>query len=264
MNERDAMKTKRVAVLSAVILLSACGSDPKAGADGVKKSVDSLNAVEKALHFIGLWPSYECGDAAPVAAANVASHLRERVGCGIVTTESDDSSSSVVLSFPDDSCYVDGKKLTGKARLRFSQGDDRLDARFDLNELKVDGDAIPLAVSVGECGDMMTYSIQGSAKIDHDHTFALDLTTQLRAGIPLIGHDDLVLDGFGELDNPHSKDQVAFEQVKMELGEPIPNDGQLKIDTEDGHHISARFFDGWPVGGAEVQVDQGDKTKIPL
>jgi hypothetical protein len=257
------MKTKRVAVLAAVILMAGCAADPKSEADGVKKSVDSLNAVEKALHFIGLWPSYECGEAAPVAAANVAKNLRERIGCGVVTEESDDSSSSVLLSFPD-TCYVDGKKLTGKARLRFSQGDDRLDARFDLNELRVDGDPIPLAVSVGECGDMMTWAVQGSARIDKDHTFALDLTTQLRAGIPLIGHDDLVLDGVGELDNPHTKDQVTFEKVKMEVGSPIPNAGNLKIDTEDGHHITARFFDGWPVGGAEVQVDQGDKTKIPL
>jgi hypothetical protein len=257
------MTTRRIAVLTAVILMSGCASDPKDEADGVKKSVDSLNAVEKALHFIGLWPSYTCGDPAPVAEAAVAKNLRERIACGVVTEENDDTSSSVLLSFPND-CYVDGKKLTGQARLRFSEGDDRTDARFDLNELKVDGQPIPLAVSVSECGDMMTYAVQGSARIDKDHTFALDLTTQLRAGIPLIGHDDLVLDGFGELDNPHTKDQVTFEKVKMEVGDPIPSDGNLKIDTEDGHHITARFFDGWPVGGAEVQVDQGDKTKIPL
>ncbi len=253
----------RIVVLCSVVVLAGCGTDPKDSADSVKKSVDSLNAVEKALHFIGLWPSYECGDAAPVSAAKVAEHLKEKVGCGVVSTEHDDTSDSVVLTF-NDTCEVDGKKLTGKARLRFSQGDERVDAKFDLHELKVDGLEIPFAVSVNQCGDQMAYQVQGSGTLDHGHPFAIDLTATVRAGIPLIGHDDLILDGAGEVDLDHGKDAVTFDQVQMELGDPLPKHGNLSIETGDGHKVTAKFVDSWPVSHAEVVVDEGKKVDVPL
>ncbi len=255
--------SKTLLMLSAVVVLAGCGQDPKAATQSVKKSVDTLNLAEQALHFVGLWPSYTCGDPAEVSAAQVAEHVKERIGCGVVATEHDGTSDSVVLSFPE-ACEVNGKALTGKARLKFSQGDDRVDARFDLEELKVDGAPVPLSVSVNQCGDQLTYQVQGSGTFDHGHVFALDLTATVRAGIPLIGHDDLILDGAGELDLDQGQDAVRFEQVQMELGDPLPKHGALEIDTADGHKVRAIFVDSWPLSHAKVTVDEEQPVDVPL
>src|SRR5439155_1144283 len=81
---------------------------------------------ERVLAFLGLMPSYVCGQPQRDASLQFADDLRDRIGCGEISTEHDDSSDSVVVAFPD-ACAVAQRHFTGEARVRYSAGDDRED-----------------------------------------------------------------------------------------------------------------------------------------
>lgn len=246
-----------------VVLLAGCGRAPDDAAQTVRHSVASLNAVQRALAFAGLWPSYECGAPRRETAARLAGRARERFACAQVSTEYDDASDTVVVAFPG-GCVVDGRTLDGVARLRVSGGDDRLDVAFDLSGLTVDGGAVPLVVAYGECGDARSMRVAGAGTLAPGAGFALDVTVTVYAGPWLFGHSTVVLDGEGELDTAAGVDQVRFEDVELEVGGALPQAGTIEFRTSSGHAMKARFVDGWPAGQVKLSIDGGGEVPVPL
>lgn len=246
-----------------VVLLAGCGRAPEDAAQTVKHSVATLNAVQRALAFVGLWPSYECGAPRRETAARLAARAQERFACAQVSTEHDDVSDTVVVAFPG-GCVVDGKALDGVARLRVSGGDDRHDVAFDLSGLTVDDAVVPLVVRYGQCGDSHAVRVAGAGTLSPGTDFAVDVTVTLYQGPWLFGHTTAVVDGFGELDTAAGVVALRFDGVVFEVGGALPQAGTVELDTADGHSMTARFADGWPVGEVTLSIDGGGEVPVPL
>lgn len=256
-------RTMWLGVLLGALTATACGKAPEETTTTVKHSVESLNAVQQALAFVGLWPSYTCGQPRRETATQLAEKVKERFACATVSTEHDDASDTVVLSFPAP-CVVDGKTLEGSARLRFSGGNDRLDTAFDLHGLTVDRVQVPLAVSYGECGDSKTMTVAGAGTLKPGTDFAVDVSVSLLEGPPIFGHTTAVIDGSGSLDGCDGHSEVRFDGIEVEVGGALPQAGTVELKTAAGHSARARFFEGWPTTEVKVSVDGSGEVTLPL
>ena len=255
--------------------LAACGGRPpptKEEIDDAKGRVRAaLAAAEQArriLELLGILPVYECGESERVAfVGKVADGFRRDYPCATVTTEALSNADAVIGTFPEAGCEVRRHSVSGKASFVYSGGSDRFELHLDGRELKVDGEPLQAKAGYGKCGDETRYwaLAEGDLPKRPEIHFKVDGRAGVREGLPIIGSDTLVFDGPGEVAHPDGTDRVTFAGLHYEIGEYLPKEGTIEIDTSSGHHVRATFKTTlWRLGEAEIQVDDKEPKTVPI
>lgn len=254
----------------ALLVLSACGvEDPAAVSEDVedgKRAVTAIDHAKAALQWIGILPSYECGEEQRHFAGKLLEAANAEAGCVAVADETADSSDRVQVSFGE-GCAIGKKSLSGNLGIVTSGGDDRKRVELDLTQLRIDGEAIPVSVTYGTCGDEDRYSatVSGTLSDSPRRTFRMDLTVANQEGIVLIGDNTLVLRGGGEVEHPDGTDRVSFDGLSYEIGDVLPKDGAVNVQTSRGKHVKVRFeVKFWHLGMAEICVNDDQPITVPI
>jgi hypothetical protein len=254
----------RIHLWAVAVLVVACGAkeDPeltKATAD-THQALEGASAARRALEIFGVLPNYSCG---PISGAigKAIPPLTVPLSCVTLTTRGDD----LDLSFASDGCMIAGHVLSGTLGFEVSVGADRVEVTADFRNLLVDGQALPVKIGAGVCGDEKQIWASVDGLMVAGQLFRLDAKLAYRAGIPLIGHPELTLNGTGSLEQPPGKTEVAAEGLQYEVGAMLPKAGRLTLDRTDGSHVSVRFTEVlWKLGKAEVQVGERAPVEVPI
>lgn len=252
----------------ALFALTACGNTQDEEAVGEVKETASVGTIAvSALQFIGILPSYECGESRRNFVARLTEGLNQKLGCTTVASVNEgDLADSFELQFGE-GCHLGEKELRGVLRGTVAGGEDRTSVAVDLKDLLVGSEAIPASAAYETCGDEDRYSAFVEAKLSPERTARLDLTVANREGIFLIGQNTLVLQGSGQISHPAGVDEVRFEHLTYEIGQLMPWDGSLTVDTSDGRHVQAAFDSKdcpYRTGHLTVAVDDHKPVKIPV
>lgn len=252
------------------VALSACGTPASvAASEELERADDAVTALDRsrqALQWLGILPSYECGEDERFFVGRLVESLNAEAGCVAVADEPDDAHDRATVSFGE-GCVVRGRRLSGELAIVVSGGDDRKRVELDLSSVAVDGESIPVQVSYGTCGDEDQYAarVSGTLSQSPKRTFALDLTVASQEGVVLIGDNTLVLKGHGELVHPEGADRVSFDSLSYEMGDVLPKDGEVLVETSKEKHVRVRFEEKfWRLGLAEVKVNDDEPVVIPV
>lgn len=234
----------------------------------VEAALEASHQVRTALELLGVLPTYTCGEPRRLFVGRVVGELTARVACVTATTEAEGDTADVVRLAFAPGCRVQGHAVTGDALFRYSGGEDRLSLEADLRSLQVDGETINARVGYGTCGDekRVWASSQGTLPRRADVSYSVDVQVGIRSSnLPLIGGTTLVLDGPAEVRTAQGANRVTFTGLEYEVGEYLPKNGELLIETADGHSVKASFSSLlWRVGHVEVSVDGGEKVTLPV
>jgi hypothetical protein len=271
-DEEAVMKTAWSALLVGLVLTGCNGEpteqeieDAKVRTEAGLASADRLRTV---LELIGLLPTYDCGEPRRSFVGEAAEGIRTKLACATATVEAEGETGDLIrVAFPEEGCKAFGHQLTGEVLYRFSGGEDRMDLAADLGSLQIDGEPIEAEGGYGTCSDETRYwaSIEGRVPRTSDTSFSLDGRVAARDGIPVIGGTELVVDGPGAVTRPEGTDKVTFDGLHYEIGEYLPKDGRLLIETASGHSIEATFHSTlWRLGKAQIVVDGSDPVTVPI
>lgn len=233
----------------------------------VEAALEASHQVRTALELLGILPTYTCGEPRRLFVGRVVGELTAKYACVTASTEAEGDTADVVRLAFSPNCRVEGHSVTGDAIFRYSGGEDRLALEADLRGLKVDGETLHARVGYGTCGDekRVWAEAEGTLPRRTDIGFAVNVQVGIRSSnLPLIGGTTLVLDGPAELRTAEGANRVTFTGLQYEVGEYLPKEGELLIETADGHSVKATFSSVlWRVGRVELSVDGGEKISVP-
>ncbi len=234
----------------------------------VQAAVEAADQARDALELLGILPVYECGEPRATFVGKAVDKVKVDVVCATAQTESlGAAADGVRVTFPSDGCEVKGRKLTGHALFRYSGGESRMDLEVDFRELLIDGKPLQAKGGYGTCGDEKRYwaLAEGSLPSKVDQTFKVDGRVAKRDGLPVIGGTTLILDGPGEVTHAAGTDRATFTELVYEVGEYLPKEGTLLVETSSGRRVRATFKSTlWRLGEAEITIDDGEPTKVPI
>ncbi|WP_338869124.1 hypothetical protein [Myxococcus stipitatus] len=262
--------------LSLVLLVAACGESDvppeelvESAKARVERAVVAGHLARGALEMLGVMPVYTCGEPRRSFLDVASLDVSTKVSC--VTTRVvpvDAVTDSVVLTFAEGGCDIHGLKFTGRAVIQYRGGKDRMEVEASLRELLVDGQSLNTAVGYGACGDQTSAWAQVYTAVPGQpgHAIQLDVRVTQRPGLPFLGGSTLILDGQGALVVPDGRvDQLTFTTLQYEVGEFLPKEGTLTLETVDGHFVEASFQPGlWRLGKVELTVDDHKPVTVPI
>lgn len=258
------------ALLAAPLLLAACGQvpsleeieDAKAHASAAVKALDRGRA---ALELLGLMPVYTCGEPRRTFIGRAADGLRADWPCAVVSLEAEGESADLAtLTFPV-GCEALERSLAGEALFRYSGGEDRLELEADFRTLLVAGTALPAKAGYGTCGDESRYWALAEGPLTGDYAFKVDLHVGKRGGLPVFGGTSLLVDGTGALIRAAGSDQLTLTAIEYEVGEYLPKQGTLLIETASGGRLEVGFEPSlWRFGEATVRIGDKEPVTIPI
>lgn len=236
--------------------------------DRVNLAVQAVGRVRVALELLGLLPVYECGEPRRTFVGKAVEQAERSIGCVTATAVAEGQSADAVnLAFPEAGCEFQQHSLAGAALFRYSGGEDRLDLEADFGALQVDGDLLPAKAGYGTCSDekRVWASAEGEFSERAGCRFKVDARVGLRDGMPVIGGTTVVLDGGAEITRPEGLDKLSFTSLHYEIGQIMPKQGSLLVETSGGKRIQVTFDPGlWRLGEAEVVIDDRDPVTIPV
>jgi hypothetical protein len=261
-----------LAVLAA--LATACGGSAPTQeeiAEARDKANTALVAAAQAraaLELLGILPVYTCGEPRRSFVGKAAESAQAQVGCVTASTETlDAATDAVVLSFPEGGCEVRKHAVSGQTAFKYSGGEDRMDVKADLRQLRVDGDSLQAEVGYGTCGDESRYYAlaEGPLPKTPGYTYKVDGRVGKRDGLPVIGGTSLVFTGPGELTSPEGTSRLTFTELEYELGEYAPKEGEVQLETADGRRVKASFETTlWRLGKMELTIDDREPVTVPI
>lgn len=268
--------TRRFGAMSVVavlvsLTLTACADakSDKEAVDEVKETASVGSYAVSALQFVGILPSFECGESRRHFVARLTEGLNQQLGCTTVASVSEgDVADQFRLQFGD-GCHLGDKELRGELVGLVAGGDDRSTLSLDLNGVHVGNDSIPASAGYETCGDENRYSVFVEATLSEEprRTAHLDLKVAKRDGIFLIGQDTFIVDGAGTVDHPAGSDRVTFDHLTYEMKQLMPWDGSLRVDTSGGELVKATFDSKdapYRTGHLTVQVNDRKPVRVPV
>ncbi|AGC43014.1 putative lipoprotein [Myxococcus stipitatus DSM 14675] len=265
-----------VLALSLVLLVAACGEGDvppdelvETSKARVERAVAAGHLARGALEMLGVMPVYTCGEPRRTFLDVAMVDVRTRVSCVTTSIKSMDAVTDAVLfTFAESGCEIHGLKFTGRAVIQYRGGEDRMEVEASLHELEVDGQPLNVAAGYGTCGDQTSAWAQVYTAVpgQPDHGIQLDVRVTKRPGLPLLGGTTLILDGQGALVIPDGRvDRLAFTTLQYEVGEFLPKEGTLTLQTVDGHFVEASFQPGlWRLGKVKLTVDDHKSVTVPI
>lgn len=261
-------------LLSAALAVVGCGGrapTPEEVEDAKARVQAALLAGEQAraaLELLGILPDYTCGEPRAAYVEALPGKLQAEFGCVTATTEAlDESSDGLYATFAAEGCELKKRTLTGNALFRYSGGEDRMELEVDFRQVKLDDQPLQARAGYGTCGDEKRYwaTAEGALPNHPEKGFKLDGVVAKRDGLPVIGGTTLILDGPGEVRHPDGVDRATFTGLVYELGEYLPREGQVLIETSSGHTVQAVFKNHlWRLGEAEITVDDSEPKRVPI
>lgn len=268
------MMRRMICLATLTALATACGASPPTQEEiddaRAKIGVAMIAAAQAraALELLGILPVYTCGESRRTFVGKAAESVQAQVGCVTVSTEAVDAATdAVVLSFPEGSCEVREHTVSGQTAFKYSGGEDRMEVKADLRQLRVDGYALPAEVGYGTCGDESRYFAlaEGPLPKNPEYTYKVDGRVGKRDGLPVIGGTSLVLNGPGELGGPEGTSRLTFTELEYEIGEYAPKEGEVLVETAEGRRVKAVFKNTlWRLGKMEVTIDDRDPVTVPI
>ena len=262
------------ACLTLLVLATACDREPPSPEQveeaqaRVELAVIAAHQARVALELLGVLPVYTCGEPRRTFVGRISSDLQAQVQCLTVTTEArDGTSDAVMMTFPESGCRVRGHTVSGQVAFLYTGGEDRMALSADLHALKVDGQSLQATVGYGTCGDEKRYwgKATGGLPGHSGYTYFVDGRVGVRDGVPLIGGTTLVLDGPASVSGPEGQDQVTLTALRYALGEFLPEEGKLLVETATGHRVQANFRPWlWRVGKVELEIDDHAPITTPI
>jgi len=251
-------------MMTMVVAVAACGTPPpdeealrraeqERSELQTKDLVKGLQVARTALEIAGVLPSYTCG---PVddSIGKAIPPLSVPLACMTLSTRE----GGMDLEF-EKGCELATHRLEGTLAFELETGDDRIDVTADLRGLAVDGKTLPVRIGAGVCGDEKRVWATVEPVAVRNALFALDVRAGYRKGLPIIGSDEVVLDGTGSL----SGDHVAAEELEYEIGAPMPKKGSLTVNRADGTGFTVRFTEVlWKLGKAELTVNGREPVEV--
>ena len=241
---------------------------PEQGAASVSAALEAAHQVRTALELARLLPTMKHG--LPRAAFLLVARLEltQRLGCVATTVENvDDAGATLVVDFGQ-GCHLDGRALSGRVGMVLRANGDDTDVELDFRQLVVDGEALTGRVGYGTSADEQRVwaAAEGALPRRQDIAYRVDMTLAIAdSGLPLFGSTTLTLDGVAELRRGAAVDAVGFEALEYEVGDYLPKAGAVRVQTADGHAVSARFSSVfWKLGQAQVSVDGGPEVAVPV
>ncbi len=220
-----------------------------------------------ALELLGILPVYECGEPRRSFVSRVAESVEVQVGCITAGTEAlDATTDAVVLAFGQ-GCEVREHTVSGQTAFKYSGGEDRMEVKADLRQLRVDGRALQAEVGYGTCGDESRFFAlaQGALPGRPEYSYKVDGQLGKRRGAPIIGGTSLVFNGPGELTGPEGTDKLTFSGLLYELGDYAPKEGSALLEEADGGQVKVTFSSTlWRLGEMELVIDDKDPVTVPI
>ncbi|NMO19303.1 hypothetical protein HPC49_26385 [Pyxidicoccus fallax] len=265
---------RRIIPLCLAILATACGDEAltkeevDAARATVERAVAAAHQTRGALEVLGVLPVYTCGEPRRSFVSRAAEGVHARYACATATVEAHDAvTDAVVMTFADGGCDVHGLRFTGQVTFLYRGGEDLMEVHADLRGLQVDGHGLRAQVGYGTCGDetRLFADVTGSVPGREGHTFHIDGRVGMRAGVPVIGGSELVLDGPGELTGPEGTDRLTVTSLLYDVGQYLPKTGTAVLETAEGRRVEARFQEVlWRVGKVEVSLDGKEPVTVPI
>lgn len=256
----------------AVFLLGCGGSAPteeevRDARQRVEAAMEGADQVRAALELLGLLPDYDCGEPRRSFVGKAVAQAQGSVGCLTASTQAEGANADAVVLTYGAGCTVRGRAVGGRSLLRYAGGEQRMDVEANLEETTVDQRPLLAKAGYGKCGDETRYwgAAQGALPKRPDLWVKVDGRVGAREGMPVLGGTTLVLDGPGELRHREGTDRVTFTGLEYELGEYLPKEGSVLVETSSGHRVQARFRSTfWRLGEAEVTVDDRAPARVPV
>jgi hypothetical protein len=262
------------ACLTLLVLATGCDREPPSAEQveearaRVELAMAAAHQGRVALELLGILPVYTCGEQRRTFVGRIANDLQAQVQCLTVTTEARTATSdAVMMTFPESGCSVRGHTLSGQVAFLYTGGEDRMELSADLRNLKVDGLSLQATVGYGTCGDEKRYwgKANGGLPGHSGYTYSVDGRVAVREGPPLIGGTTLILDGPAQVSGPEGNDTVTLTALRYQLGEYLPEEGKLLVETATGHRVQAHFRPWlWRVGKVELEIDDRAPITTPI
>lgn len=270
------MRTSLCTVASVLVVSVGCGSREAAPeccqTEAQRQQIEAQKArvqaallaadrAAAALQLLGILPDYTCGEPRRTWVGAAAESLSADFGCVEARAEQrSEESDALVVTFAPAGCTVRGHTVSGETAFVYSGGEDRLDVTAQLASLVVDGASLQASVGYGTCGDETSYRAHVTGE-----TYSLNAEVSKRDGPPVIGSTTLIIDGTGTLISEAGNDTITLTALEYEPGSTFPNEGEILIETADGHRVRVTFIPVlWSLQKAEIQVDDEPPVTAPI
>jgi hypothetical protein len=265
---------RRALCLTALTFLTtACGEnlpteeELEAARAKVEVGLAAASQARTALELLGILPVYTCGEPRRSFVAEAAESAHTKVGCITASTEAVDATTDAVVLAFGQGCEVLEHTVTGQTAFKYSGGEDRMEVKADLRQLRVDGHGLQAQVGYGTCGDESRYFAlaEGSVPSQSAYTYRVDSQVGKRGGLPVIGGTELVFNGPGEITGPEGTHRLTFTELLYEIGEYAPKEGEALLEAADGSRVKATFSTSlWRLGEMELVIDDSDPVTVPI
>ena len=255
-----------------VWVLAGCGAEVQDAWDAHEDALHATQAGKAIIdtaQFLGLVPSYTCGepakselsDAIPVMQANLGPCAQAAPGPSTDTTDSE------LLSFPAPGCDVFGATWTGQITATASGGDSRDALAFDFTGMRINGAPVDAKIGRVDCGDLTTWDLAVTTRVPAtSKTQELDLgyhgTVVDRPGLAFIGTDYFILEGPADITYGGKTLHVTFKQLWWEAGLDLPHKGELDYTNAHGHEVAIKFDPD--ASEMQVSIDGGKFAPMPM
>jgi hypothetical protein len=238
-----------------------------AGRAKVEVGLAAASQARAALEVLGILPVYTCGEPRRSFVSRAAESARLQVGCVTASTEAVDATTDAVVLVFGQSCEVREQTVTGQTAFKYSGGEDRMEVKADLRQLKVNDKGLQAEVGYGTCGDESRFFAlaEGALPGKPDYTYRVDGRVGKRDGLPIIGGTSLVFDGPGQVTGPEGTTRLTFTGMLYELGDYAPKEGEALLEEADGGKVKATFSSTlWRLGKMELVIDDNDPVTVPI
>jgi len=233
----------------------------------VEAAMEAAHQARTALELLGVLPTYTCGEAQGTFVGRAMSGLETQLACGTVTTTSQTDGDLVLLTTPAGGCAMGNHVVEGTLQFRFALGTDTMQVELDTRRALVDGQPLPVLAGYGTCGDedRVWVTADGMLPNRSSVSYHLDGVLKQRPGLPLVGGTTLILDGTASLTTTAGVDRVTFYELEYEVGDYLPKNGAVLVETSSGHNVRAQFLPVfWSLGLARVTVDASAPVDVPV
>jgi len=230
-------------------------------------SADAMGRLHAALEMLGIIPVYTCGEPRAAFAGKLPASLKSGFAGATVSLDGTDPAlDKFTLAFPPEGGKLRGHKVTGTVLVKAAGGEDHFSLELDATQAQFDGTAVQALGGYGTCGDSTTYWADSQGPLaGASGTYLLKARVGKKAGLPLIGSTTLLINAIGDYTRGGKQDALTLTSVDYEVGKILPRSGTIKIETSNGHTMTATFSDDTPLAGqVKVKVDSKSAVTIPL
>ena len=231
-------------------------------------AVKSADLARVALEQLGLLPTYDCGVPRGAFVPDVLDALEVEYACATVAVDSSDpAADAITVTFDEAGCEVAGRTLSGALVVRVAGGEDRFDLEVDARALAVDGALVQALAGYGTCSDETRYWVlaEGDVPGHAGKTFYVDGNIAKRDGLPVIGGTTLLISGTGDLAEAGATDRMTMEDVDYEIGDLLPRNGVILLETASGRRIRATFTQDSPLyRKVSLEIDAHDPVTVVI